>query len=43
MQLAVEYPRVSYREGSAGVACLAKAIEEIGVPPDRQGNDVFDV
>ncbi len=30
MKLAVEFPSVSYREGPAGVARLAKAIEEIG-------------
>ncbi|MDH3598559.1 MAG: LLM class F420-dependent oxidoreductase [Candidatus Tectomicrobia bacterium] len=30
MKLAVEFPSVSYREGPAGVARLAKAIEDIG-------------
>ena len=30
MKLSVEFPSVSYREGSAGVLRLAKAIEEIG-------------
>ena len=30
MKLAVEFPSVSYREGSAGVLRLAKAIEDIG-------------
>ena len=30
MKLAVEFPSVSYREGPAGVARLAEAIEEIG-------------
>lgn len=30
MKLAVEFPSVSYREGPAGVARLAKAIETIG-------------
>jgi hypothetical protein len=43
MQLAVAWPSVSDREGPAGVARLAKAMKAIGVPPGRQGNDVFDV
>ena len=30
MKLAVEFPSVSYREGPAAVARLAKGIEEIG-------------
>ena len=30
MKLSVEFPSVSYREGSAGVLRLAKAVEEIG-------------